>query len=127
MKNKNLEVAKFLLALNHPFEKEIEEVRDSILGADEGISEHIKWNAPSYVFNGVDRITFRLHPPKNIQLIFHRGVEVKDNANFSFTDPSGLIQWKTKDRGVVTFTDMDDFIAKRSDFTSLVKAWISVS
>jgi len=70
--NLNSEVTKFLDDLRHPFRKEIEQLRLNILSADSGLEENIKWNGPNYCFEKNDRITMRIHPPKQIQLIFHR-------------------------------------------------------
>ena len=41
-------VVEFLNNLEHPLKNEIEEVRKIILSVDEQITEHIKWNAPSF-------------------------------------------------------------------------------
>lgn len=68
-------VTQFLDDLNHPLRKEIEQLRLIILGADPRLSENIKWNGPNFSFNGEDRITMRIHPSKQIQVIFHRGAK----------------------------------------------------
>ena len=124
MNNKNVTVSTFLDQLNHPFKPEIKMLREIILSSNPEITEHIKWNAPSFCYNQDDRITFRLHPPTNIQLIFHRGSKVKDATNFTFDDKSGLIKWITKDRGTVTFTSVDDIKAHKKTFITLVSYWI---
>jgi hypothetical protein len=36
--------------------------RTDVLASDDGITEHVKWNAPSFCYAGVDRVTFRLQP-----------------------------------------------------------------
>ena len=74
----NPEVTSFIDELNHPLEKEITQLRQDILGSNNGLSENIKWNGPNYCFEGDDRITMRVQPPKQIQLIFHRGAKVKE-------------------------------------------------
>ncbi|MBA3723579.1 MAG: DUF1801 domain-containing protein [Candidatus Levybacteria bacterium] len=124
MPNYSDEVNEFIKTLNHPFKTEIIKVREIILHTDEQVSEHIKWNAPSFGYNGDDRITFRLHPPKDIQLIFHRGAKVKDNSDFIFEDTSGLMHWVTKDRATVAFKNMVDIAIHEKAFTKLVKAWL---
>lgn len=75
MSNLNIEVTKFLDDLHHPLRPEIEQLRLIILGADRNIQENIKWNGPNYCFDNEDRITMRVQPPKQIQLIFHRGAK----------------------------------------------------
>ncbi len=124
MQNHSDEVNLFIKTLEHPFKDEITKVREIVLDADNQISEHIKWNAPSFCYNGDDRITFRLHPPKHIQLIFHRGAKVKDNSDFVFEDLSGLMHWITKDRATVTFNNMKDINFHEKAFIKLIKEWL---
>ena len=73
----NHKVTKFLDGLSHPFRKEIEQLRLYILSGDIRLEENIKWNGPNYYLYNNDRITMRIHPPKQIQLIFHRGAKVQ--------------------------------------------------
>ncbi|TFV88644.1 DUF1801 domain-containing protein [Blastococcus sp. CT_GayMR20] len=96
----------FVAALDHPLTAGIERLRAAILEADDGISEHVKWNAPSFCYGGVDRVTFRLQPGNRLQLILDRGAKVRDDAaDFRFEDPSGLLEWVTADRAVIRFRD----------------------
>jgi hypothetical protein len=126
--NLNQEVTTFLDALNHPFRNEIEALRSTILSADSGITENIKWNGPNYCFNGEDRITMRIQPPKQIQLIFHRGAKVKTQPKERLIkDASGLLAWKENDRAVATFKNSSDIEKSKGDLTNIVKDWISVA
>ncbi len=118
------EVAKFMAELKHARKDEIEFIRATILGADKGLTERIKWNAPSFGYGDEDRVTFTLRPKDRVQLIFHRGAKVKAGDGFSFEDPTGLLEWAAPDRGVLAFSDMDDVKAKRSALVKLVKAWL---
>jgi hypothetical protein len=124
MPNTSSAVEEFIKNLDHPYKKEIVAIRMIILHADPQITEQIKWNAPSFCVNGDDRITFRLQPPNHAQLIFHRGAKVKDATNFSFDDPTNLIKWVTKDRGTVTFQNMEEVLLHEKDLQELVKRWI---
>ncbi len=102
-------MTKFLDGLNHPFRKEIEQLRLNILCANSGLTENIKWNGPSYHFNNNDRITMRIQPPKQVQLIFHRGAKVQEQPKDKLIkDDSGLLTWKENDRAVATFKNMAD-------------------
>ncbi len=126
--NLNQEVTSFLDVLNHPFRNEIEQLRRIILSADSGITENIKWNGPNYCFNREDRITMRIQPPKQIQLIFHRGAKVKIQPNERLIkDSSGLLAWKENDRAVATFKNSSDIENSKGDLTNIVIAWISVA
>jgi len=119
-----------LETLDHPMRASIAALRTAILSAGAGddnpdITEHVKWNAPSYVARGDDRVTFRFPPKGGIQLVFHRGSQVRDDtASFSFDDPSGLLVWITQDRGTVTFADDAEVDANLPAVTELVRAWV---
>jgi hypothetical protein len=119
-------VATFMSELDHPLKAEIEALRALVLGAHEGITEHIKWNAPSFCYGGDDRVTFRLQPT-SLQLIFHRGAKVKSVEGFAFADPSGLLKLITPDRGVVTFASMADITRQQAALTTLVARWIDAT
>ena len=126
LSNASPEVDQFLAVLDHPLKAGVEQLRAWILGADPGITEHVKWNAPSYRYGGEDRVTFRLHPHDQLQLVFHHGVRVRaDAAEFVFIDPSGLVEWRTRDRGVVTFPDLAAVADAQAAVPELVRAWIA--
>jgi hypothetical protein len=120
-------VDQFMAGLDHPLKAEIEAVRAIVLGADPRITEHIKWNAPSFCYGGDDRVTLRLHPPSRLQLIFHRGAKVKDTTGFAFEDATGQITWVAPDRGIVTLGDMADIQARRAPLTELVQRWLAAT
>ena len=104
MSNANSEVTKFLDALQHPLRPAIEQLWMIVLNADDGIIENIKWNGPNYCFENEDRITMRVHPSKQIQLIFHRGVKKLPQTKDKVIDTnSGLLVWKENDRAVAFF------------------------
>lgn len=127
MPNASPEVDRFLAALDHRLKPGVEALRAGILATDPGITEHLKWNAPSYRYGGEDRVTFRLQPREQLQLVFHRGARVRaDSADFVFADPTGLVEWRTPDRGVVTFPDLAAVTAARAAVPALVAAWIAV-
>ena len=127
-KIKPITVDEFMATLDHPFKSEVESVRRILLKANDQITEQIKWNAPSFCFGGDDRITFRLHPAKDIQLIFHRGAKVRtDVDNFSFEDSASLIKWITKDRGTVTFKNKAEIEARQDDLIILVDKWMKAT
>ncbi len=110
---------------DHPLEKEMLLVRVILLAAAKGVSEHIKWKAPSFCLDGEDRITFDLRKG-TVNLIFHRGVKVKDTKSFSFKDKSGLVKWLAPDRGVVVLGDAKDIKVKKAALALLAKDWLKV-
>lgn len=125
MKHKSAEVSTFLDELNHPLRMEIENLREFILNSDVRITENIKWNGPNYCINNEDRITMRVQPPKQIQLIFHRGAKVQEiPKNRIIEDDSGLLIWKTSDRAIATFRNLAEIEINRINLNEIVKKWI---
>lgn len=122
------EVEKFLVELDHPMKTSVERLRHVFLGSVPGLSEGIKWNAPSFVYDGVDRVTFRLAPRGELQVILHRGAKVRaDAADFTFADPTGLASWPAKDRGIITLPNLEAAVEHESDVLELVQRWVAVS
>lgn len=121
-------VEQFIQTLDHPLKAEIEKVREIILNADKEITEQIKWNAPSFCYCGDDRVTMRIQPPEQLQLIFHRGAKVRSNStDFTFVDSSGLVKWAATDRGIVTLKTMQDVVANEQALTTLVREWMKAT
>ncbi|WP_373872464.1 DUF1801 domain-containing protein [Planobispora siamensis] len=74
------------------------------------ITERVKWNAPSFCHDGVDRVTFLLRSADRLQLVFHRGAKVRDDsAESSFEDPTGLMKWQAPDRAVVSLLRLNSW------------------
>lgn len=119
-------VTEFLTPLNHPFTAEIDILRKIILDSQAGIEENIKWNGPNYVFQGDDRVTMRIHPPKKqVQLIFHLGAKKQDaKSRRVIEDQSGLLDWKGNDRAVVTYKSLEEIESTKSQLQDIVRAWL---
>jgi hypothetical protein len=126
-KNRTPEIDAFLRELNHPLRAEMERVRSIILAANPEITEHIKWKAPSFRFDGEDRVTFNLRAKDGIQLVFHRGAKVKAAKGFEFKDATGLMEWVAADRALVKFKDMQDVKSKKAALTEVVKKWFEAN
>ena len=115
----------YLDGLDHARKPEIEALRQLILDAVPGLSERIKWNAPSFGKGDDDRITMRLHPGDRLQLILHRGANAGADDFFRFEDPDRLLSWAAPDRGVVTFRDADDLAAKSAALGEVLRRWVA--
>jgi len=128
LNNLNSEVTDFLVEKNHPLKKEIEQLRILIVSIDSNLTENIKWNGPNYCFNNEDRITMKIHPPKNIQLIFHSGVKkLEQPKDKLINENSKLLIWKENDRAIATFTNMAEIENATSDLTEIIKKWVVAS
>ena len=125
MPNRTQDVDRFMSELDHPLKEEIERLRAAILDSNDGITEHIKWRAPSFRYAGEDRVTFRLFPEDRTQLVFHRGARVKsDSKDFVFRDDTGLLEWVADDRAVVALRGVKDADAKRPALVEVVNRWV---
>jgi hypothetical protein len=121
----NNSVTEFLNSQIHPLRNEIEELRKCILCAADGLIENIKWNGPNYCFNNEDRITMRIQPPKQIQLIFHRGAKkLQQPLNRLIDTKSKLLIWKENDRAIATFKNMQEIRDAQIDLAKIVVEWI---
>jgi hypothetical protein len=124
----NSAVSKFLDELEHPLRTEIDLLRQVILKSVKGLAEDIKWNSPNYCFDGNDRITMRIQPPNQIQLILHRGAKklVQPRSKL-IEDSSGLLVWKENDRAVVTLKSKKDIENAKADLQGIVRKWIKAA
>lgn len=124
----NESVTEFLNTLNHPLAGEITALRQQILSANGGLQENIKWNAPNYIFNGEDRITMRINPPKQLQLIFHLGAKVlEEPEDRLIQDESKLLTWKTNDRAVFTFINREAIEKNKKALNKIINNWLEAA
>ncbi|MCF2489232.1 DUF1801 domain-containing protein [Dyadobacter sp. CY347] len=124
----NPEVSDFLDKLEHPLRREIDALRLIILQADSRLAENIKWNGPNYSVGAEDRVTMRIQPPKQIQLVFHRGAKVKEQpVDKLITEDHGLLVWKENDRAIASFKRLDAITAATSNLTNIVQEWLNRS
>ncbi|EGG38127.1 DUF1801 domain-containing protein [Paenibacillus sp. HGF5] len=123
------QVEEYLHQLEHPLKKEIEEVRSFILSVDDRITEHIKWNAPSFCVQGEDRITLNLQGKGFVRLIFHCGAKVKDHdiKGTLTEDTAGLLEWASYDRAIVKIVDIHDLEQKKEQLKAVIARWIEVT
>ena len=119
------DVETFLASLEHPLKPEILSLRKIILGADPGIAEGIKWNAPSFRTEEYFA-TFHLRAKEGVQIILHLGAKKRDDlaSGIELPDPESLLEWLASDRASVRFRDMKDIDAKGSAFVSVIRQWI---
>lgn len=124
----NSGVSQFLDETNHPLRTEIDFLRNMILSTNEALVENIKWNGPNYCFHQEDRITMKIQPPKNIQLIFHRGAKKLEQPKEKIIQENSLfLVWKENDRAIATFKNMADIKASEADLIDTIKKWIEAT
>ena len=115
----------YLDDLVHARKDEVLALRELILAAVPDLVERIKWNAPSFGPGEDDRVTMRLHPGDRLQLILHRGAKAGADDLFRFEDPKKLIAWAAPDRGVVSFKDAADMVAKAEPLSDILRRWVA--
>ena len=124
------DIPEFLADLDADKREQVQLLRAIINDAHPGLSEHIRWNAPSYVLDGKDRVTFNLLNKENdVKLVLHLGATRKEDKKGTpiLSDDTGLITWQSDIRGVVSFTSAADIAAKRADIMTLVSRWLALS
>jgi hypothetical protein len=126
MAAKSPSVEAFLADLEHQRKPEVEALRQAILSGVPGLTERIKWNAPSFGPGDDDRITMRLQPGDRLQLVLHRGAKARPVDGFTFSDPAALIAWAAADRGVVTIApgELDQL---RAALVDLLRRWVAAT
>jgi len=105
----------------------VDTLRTIISGLDMGLTEQIKWNAPSFAIAGEDRITLGLERKGGVRVVLHRGAKVKDATDLKFEDVSGLAKWPAPDRGIVIFVDQQSINANRIGFSNLCRRWLDLT
>lgn len=126
--SKSKEVNAFLDNLAHPLRTEIDYLRELILSAHAQLEENVKWNGPNFVYEGEDRITMRIHPPKQVQLIFHRGAKVKKQPETRLIeDTNNLLEWRGNDRAIIGFKTIEDIKKQQNSLQAIIVQWLAVN
>lgn len=109
---------------------QVEALREIILDSEPSLTENIKWNAPNYVFNDEDRMTFNVvNKEGTVKLILHMGASKKEDkkAKPILDDTSGLIAWNSNIRGTLTFADIADIRSQRRDLVVIIQKWLALA
>ncbi len=120
-------VRALLQELEHPCKEEFLLVRQRILAVDPAIHEAIKWNSAS--FRTTDFFaTINLRYVKGVQLVFHMGAKAKSTAEsgVEIADPAGILEWRAKDRCLVTLGKGQELQARLPALDALVREWIRI-
>jgi hypothetical protein len=111
--NRNPEVDQWLDAVGHPLDAMMRRARDIILGADDRVTESIKWKTPTFAYKG-NIASF--NPSKNVvSIMFHRGSEIPGDHP--------LLQGDGKLVRTMRFADLDQLEAGRADLEAAIRAW----
>ncbi len=122
-------VTDYIQKLDPDFARLIEAIRQLILSTDKEIGEQIKWNSPSFFYQGemkpfnpkeYKRDIVVLNIRKGIALlVFPTGAIINDTT--------GILEGQYTDgRRLVTFTNMDDIAVKGKDLQKVIKQWLKL-
>lgn len=124
---KTASIADYLAALAPEQRQIVDMLRSLALNARIGVTEHIKWNAPSFCINGDDRITLGTDTKGRIRIILHRGAKPKDNKDFHFDAPADLVSWPAVDRGLITVESLAMLHAREQDVDDVLRRWMEIN
>ncbi|MEM9561559.1 MAG: DUF1801 domain-containing protein [Actinomycetota bacterium] len=116
MANPTNEVDEWFRDRANPMEDAMQRVRHIVLGVDDRITETIKWQTPTFVFNG--NIASFSPAKKLVSLMFHRGAEIP--GDHPALDGDGRLV------RTMRFADVDDVEAKRGDLEAVIAAWCAL-
>jgi hypothetical protein len=111
--NRNSEVDRWFEQKDHPLEAELQRVREIILGADERVSESIKWQTPTFSYEG--NIVSFAPSKKVVSLMFHRGAEIP-GRHPRLAGDAKLVR-------TMHFADRKDIEKGRKDLERVIRSW----
>jgi hypothetical protein len=107
------EVDQWFLDKAHPLDALMRQVRAVILGADSRVTESIKWQTPTFAYNG-NIVSF--NPSKHfVSLLFHRGAEIPGDHP--------RLEGDGKLTRTMRFRSLDDLKAGRAELEAVIRAW----
>lgn len=116
--NNTKKVDEFMDKLDHPFKTEVQALRDIIKNVNKDITEEIKWNAPSFNYNGEYLVTFNLWEKGHIHLVFHNPAISKVKSK--------LLEGDYEHRRMAHFQDKNDVKAKKPALEKVLKDLIKL-
>ena len=120
-------VAAWLDSLSPETRSLLDRLREIVIRASPGLTETIKWNAPSFADSGEDRVTLGVERKGGARLVLHSGAAANDVAAFSFHDPDALARWPSADRGVVQLRTAAELEARAAALEKLIRRWIEAN
>jgi hypothetical protein len=122
-------ITAYIQQLEPGFAAIVEAIRQLILSSSKEIGEQIKWNSPSFFYQGemkpfdpkeYKRDIVVINTRKNIALlVFPTGATIKD--------ATGILEGNYTDgRRMVTFKNMADVKAKGKNLQKVIKQWLAL-
>ena len=116
--NQTDQVNEFMEKLDHPLKAEVQMVREIIKNVNKGITEEIKWKAPTFSYQGEYLVTFNLWEKKRIHLVFHNPMISKVKSK--------LLEGDYDHRRMAYFADQNEIQAKKKTLEKALKDLIKL-
>jgi len=110
---RNPDVDRWLDESGHPLEATMRRARDIIIGADDRVTESLKWKTPTFAYKG-NIASF--NPSKHlVSIMFHRGAEIPGDHP--------RLEGDGKLVRTMRFAGPDELEAGRADLEAAIRAW----
>ena len=121
-------IDEFLAGLDEMRRSQVQTLHRYILEEEPLLSEHIKWNALSYVKDSEDRITFNtVNKEQVVKLVFHMGTTKKENKKGQpILNGTKLIEWVSDIRGYMTFNSLEEITSNEKEIKQTVRDWLAL-
>jgi uncharacterized protein YdhG (YjbR/CyaY superfamily) len=111
---KSKEVEAWFARYENPMKDVVLRIRDIVLGADPRIGECIKWQAPTFTFEG-NLASFYPKSKQHASLMFHSGARIPGRHP--------LLEGTGDTSRVMKIGSVSEANAARSDIEKIVRAW----
>jgi uncharacterized protein YdhG (YjbR/CyaY superfamily) len=101
---------------DHECKAELRRLREIILGVDPRMAECIKWQVPTFVFNG-NLVSFN-RSKRVCSLLFHTGAQIPGEHP--------ILEGETATARTVRFDGQADIEARRPELEAVVRSWIAL-
>jgi hypothetical protein len=94
------------------------------------LQENIKWNAPNYEYNWLDRLTFNVLNKENIvKLVLHFWASIKENKKGApiYEKHWNFIHWSSDIRWYINFENKEKTIENSKIIQEILKDWLEIN
>ncbi|WP_407345565.1 DUF1801 domain-containing protein [Pengzhenrongella phosphoraccumulans] len=118
----------FLEAQSAESRAAVDALRAIVLASHPNVTEHLKWNSPSFVVDGVDRATINIGRAGAIRLVLHQDTTTAEHAGAAtaFTgDPLGILTWHSDIRASLLVGGTTEIAARREELSAVIREWLA--
>lgn len=125
MANRFTTVDDFLAAQPEDVRAQVDTLRALAVEANPALVEIVKWNSPSFVLDGEDRLTVSVGAKQTVRLVLHLGTEIDEDkgATPDFAgDPEELLTWHSNIRASLVAPERD---SDREAVVGVIRNWLA--